>query len=575
MRKNSIIGIAFVFSVLPSITLAQLASSTPPDTTSIIASLQAEVKLLTQELVTLIAAKQASISSASSLSCTITRNLVAGMQGGDVSCLQKFLISQGVLPAADATGYFGALTLVAVQAVQSRQGIVSSGMPYSTGYGAVGPRTRALIASLMDKSVSTTTPLSSLCPTAPPTTLCNGSWQQVALSVTAAPNSCTMQWSCISSYYGGGGGGGGVSPLPSSMPDTTPPTVSFALPAVSSTVSGIAVVLTAAASDISTGSATASGVANVQFQVDGNNIGAPVTSQPYSVTWDSEAVSDGVHTLSVIAEDSAGNYATATVTITVQNIRNDISDFWPANAPSKTWNIVASSTAGSSTPTQWRTIQNETTGSDSFILWYSNGNGLASGQRNGERYHVCRLPGRAWLFFDGYINSTPGHATVERDVVSDQIFYTTNGTTTGLIKDGEYAACGGTGQPYLLWSNTPQQYRLQVWGHLTTNVKDQWYWDVLVNAPSVVTNNCLSPSLPRLAMTRTEAWWSNFIVTTGRWTQGGGTLDFSAGWPSPVSKITYGRTDWDASGDMPYFLVGGTGKVPTIVTQCTNSILQE
>ena len=43
---------------------------------------------------------------------------------------------------ANPTGYFGTLTQSAVQAFQCTESIVCSGSPDTTGFGAVGPRTR-------------------------------------------------------------------------------------------------------------------------------------------------------------------------------------------------------------------------------------------------------------------------------------------------------------------------------------------------------------------------------------------------------------------------------------------------
>ncbi len=60
-------------------------------------------------------------------------------------------------------------------------------------------------------------------------------------------------------------------------PDTTLPDVSISAPAAGATVSGAAVAVSATASDNA-------GVASVQFQLDGVNLGAAVTSAPYSVT---------------------------------------------------------------------------------------------------------------------------------------------------------------------------------------------------------------------------------------------------------------------------------------------------
>ena len=77
----------------------------------------------------------------------LARNLSFGSRGSDVIQWQQYLISQNLLAADSATGYFGKLTEAAVQKWQVSHGIVSSGTAMTTGYGAVGPRTRAAIAS--------------------------------------------------------------------------------------------------------------------------------------------------------------------------------------------------------------------------------------------------------------------------------------------------------------------------------------------------------------------------------------------------------------------------------------------
>ncbi len=75
---------------------------------------------------------------------TLSRTLFLGDQGPDVTQLQTILQQQGYFPLAP-TGYFGALTQKAVQAFQCDQAIVCSGAPGTTGYGAVGPRTRGVL----------------------------------------------------------------------------------------------------------------------------------------------------------------------------------------------------------------------------------------------------------------------------------------------------------------------------------------------------------------------------------------------------------------------------------------------
>jgi hypothetical protein len=61
------------------------------------------------------------------------------------------------------------------------------------------------------------------------------------------------------------------------------------------------------------------GVTSVQFNVDGTSIGS-LSSAPYTTTWNSGSVADGSHTLTVTAQDAAGNTTTsAGVAITVRN----------------------------------------------------------------------------------------------------------------------------------------------------------------------------------------------------------------------------------------------------------------
>ena len=101
-------------------------------------------------------------------------------------------------------------------------------------------------------------------------------------------------------------------------PDTTPPAVSLTVPSSGASVSGSSVTLTATASDNV-------GVANVQFEVDGININSAITASPYTTMWNSTGVSDGSHTLYAVAEDTSGNYATSSISLTVDNTAPAIS----------------------------------------------------------------------------------------------------------------------------------------------------------------------------------------------------------------------------------------------------------
>ena len=62
------------------------------------------------------------------------------------------------------------------------------------------------------------------------------------------------------------------------------------------------------------------GVASVQFLLNGVSLGAAVTTAPYSVAWNTAAVTNGTYTVAAVARDAAGNTKTsAGVSVTVSN----------------------------------------------------------------------------------------------------------------------------------------------------------------------------------------------------------------------------------------------------------------
>jgi len=101
-----------------------------------------------------------------------------------------------------------------------------------------------------------------------------------------------------------------ADPLPQA--DSTPPTVAITSPAGGETLSGT-VTITAAASDDT-------GVAGVQFALDGSNLGAESTAAPFAVAWSTSTIADGTHFLTALARDAAGNTTTsAPVSVVVHN----------------------------------------------------------------------------------------------------------------------------------------------------------------------------------------------------------------------------------------------------------------
>ena len=94
--------------------------------------------------------------------------------------------------------------------------------------------------------------------------------------------------------------------------DNAPPTISITAPAASATVSGTVAV--------SADAADTAAIVDVQFKVDGVNLGSADASSPYSVSWNTAGVTNGTHSLTAVARDTAGNTTTSAArTVTVSN----------------------------------------------------------------------------------------------------------------------------------------------------------------------------------------------------------------------------------------------------------------
>jgi hypothetical protein len=91
------------------------------------------------------------------------------------------------------------------------------------------------------------------------------------------------------------------------------PSVSVSSPTANADVSGSSVALSATASDTN-------GISSVQFQVNGSNVGSPVTTAPYTYNWDSTTVSNGMYNVTAVATNVDGVSTTsAAVAVTVDN----------------------------------------------------------------------------------------------------------------------------------------------------------------------------------------------------------------------------------------------------------------
>lgn len=98
-----------------------------------------------------------------SVSAVFSANLNTGMTSSDVKRLQQLLNSDpdtrvavsGIGSSGNETNYFGLLTQKAVQKFQCKYNIVCLGTPQTTGYGNLGPKTRAKIRAVFEKVAET------------------------------------------------------------------------------------------------------------------------------------------------------------------------------------------------------------------------------------------------------------------------------------------------------------------------------------------------------------------------------------------------------------------------------------
>ncbi len=90
-------------------------------------------------------------------SASINTQLDLGDNSNEVTKLQTYLASDtNIYPSKLVTGYFGQLTKAGVERFQTVNGIISYGNPITTGYGRVGPITRASINLKLNNATGST-----------------------------------------------------------------------------------------------------------------------------------------------------------------------------------------------------------------------------------------------------------------------------------------------------------------------------------------------------------------------------------------------------------------------------------
>jgi len=194
------------------------ATPTFAQTTDVAAQIQAllaQVKALQAQIAQL-QGQPASTNACISLSYNLYADQTDARTNGEVTKLQQFLAQDSsIYPAGLITGYFGPMTETAVQHWQARSGVVSSGSPGSTGYGYVGPRTRAAMScggsanSVIPNTTPTNTnpiqptptPLPSPTPTLSPVPSVYLYANPTSIISDGKPGTITLHWSSVNATY--------------------------------------------------------------------------------------------------------------------------------------------------------------------------------------------------------------------------------------------------------------------------------------------------------------------------------------------------------------------------------------
>jgi methionine-rich copper-binding protein CopC len=156
-------------------------------------------------------------------------------------------------------------------------------------------------------------------------------------------------------------------------PYTTPPTVTITYPPGGFLTNG-KIVFNAVASD-------PVGIASVQYQLNGVNLGSALTTAPYRLLWDSSTVASGTYSLVAVATDAAGNQASSgSVSITVDHTAPTITSVSPAAG------ATGVSTASNLTATFSESVQ---IGSISLVLKDPSGNSIATTYTYDDTTHTA------------------------------------------------------------------------------------------------------------------------------------------------------------------------------------------
>jgi hypothetical protein len=193
--------------------------------------------------------------------------------------------------------------------------------------------------------------------------------------------------------------------------DTTPPSVSIALPTPDTRVTGT-VTMAGSASDNT-------GLAKIEVSVDGGTYQPAQGTSNWSYSLDTAAYPDGSHTVAARATDTSGNVASTTETIAVQN---KVSSGQPVSAPEMTAGTIGGYAFQDPDRDGIFEVEEQPLGSQNLYLFSSAGTYIGNtttdstgwyqftGLSDGG-YLVTYTPSSWWAIRDAWVPDTTGFLT--------------------------------------------------------------------------------------------------------------------------------------------------------------------
>lgn len=387
-----------------------------------------------------------------------TKTLYVGVTDDEVTKLQEFLKNfPDMYPAGLVTGYYGALTELAVKKFQEKHGIVDPETPGS-GYGQVGPKTRAKLNELIALGAGESGIIPSGLLTAP-------GLQNVPLATTTSSQSATT----TGVFFAGEGGGGGAG-VSTNISGDTAATVSSAgsESVVTSNQSSATTTVPTSSSSSSGTSVSWSNVNFTNFSGDGNIVYGeyPALSwngDGYGVVWeghDGNPYQAGIENVYFVRLDAVGNKIGTPVRISNQGFCGCLT----VGMPNIVWN-------GSVYGIAWGEVKFKTGGEIAgnivrFATVDANGTILSSAEV-GSTSAISERRGLVWdgtafvVSWEGISVRVPASGVAEQRPPS----FTGQVSASGAADADVYFSDGGTQElvsmidgtnsfPYLTWNGS-------------------------------------------------------------------------------------------------------------------------